>query len=180
MKYIPIIQRRIYGTLALLTNSDVLIKLAYEAYLKQLRMSGVVVGDKSQILNCKFSSSSKGDRFFIGSNCTLTNVSLLGHDASPTLFLNELQMKDELTARGSRRSYRKPIIIGNNVFVGWGAIILPGVVIGSNVVVAAGSVVTRDIPDGSVVAGNPAKIIKSIDSYLEKYKQLLADEPNNF
>jgi maltose O-acetyltransferase len=96
------------------------------------------------------------------------------------LYIPELHLKAELTASGSRRSYRKPITIGDNVFIGWGSIILPGVTIGSNVVVAAGSIVTRDIPDNCVVAGNPAKKIKNIESYIEKYKELLVDEPQNF
>lgn len=53
------------------------------------------------------------------------------------------------------------IIIGNNCWLGAGSIILKDVHIGNNVVVAAGSVVTKDIPSGSVVAGVPAKIVKS-------------------
>ena len=52
-----------------------------------------------------------------------------------------------------------PKQIGNNVFVGSGSIILPGVTIGNNVIVGAGSVVRTDIPDDSVVTGNPATII---------------------
>ena len=55
------------------------------------------------------------------------------------------------------------IIIGNNVWIGGGSIILKDVHIGDNVVVGAGSVVTKDIPANSVVAGNPAKIIKTIE-----------------
>ena len=53
-----------------------------------------------------------------------------------------------------------PIIIGNNVWIGGAAIILPGLQIGRNAVVGAGSVVTRDVPENTVVAGNPARVIK--------------------
>lgn len=56
----------------------------------------------------------------------------------------------------------KPIMIGNDVWIGGGSIIVPGVKIGNNVVVAAGSVVIHDVPDNVLVAGNPAKIKKSI------------------
>lgn len=57
---------------------------------------------------------------------------------------------------------KKKIKIGNNVWIGWGAIILKGVHIGDNSIVAAGAVVVRDVPANVVVAGNPAQIVKSI------------------
>lgn len=60
------------------------------------------------------------------------------------------------------------IEVMDNVFIGLGAIILPGVKIGSNVIIAAGSVVTKDVPSNSVVGGNPAKYISSFDKLLEK------------
>lgn len=59
--------------------------------------------------------------------------------------------------------YGKPITIGNDVWIGGGTIILPGVTIGNNCVVGAGSVVTKDIPDNSMAVGNPARIIKKLD-----------------
>ncbi len=58
-------------------------------------------------------------------------------------------------------SNNSPIIIGDNVWIGTGSIILKGVKIGNNVVIAAGSIVTKDIPNNCLVAGNPAKIIKT-------------------
>ena len=60
------------------------------------------------------------------------------------------------------------ITIRENCFIGFGAIILPGVTIGPNAVVAAGSVVTTNVPPNTVVGGNPAKVIKSIEDYAEK------------
>lgn len=57
------------------------------------------------------------------------------------------------------------IKIGNNVYIGNNALILPGVTIGNNVIVAAGSVVTKSIPNDVVVGGNPAKILKSIEGF---------------
>lgn len=65
----------------------------------------------------------------------------------------------------------KPIEVMNNVFIGCNSIILGGVRIGNNVVVAAGSVVTHDVPDNSVVAGNPAKVIETFDDYIAKRYQ---------
>lgn len=74
-----------------------------------------------------------------------------------------------------REVYRRPfgsagrVDIGNNVFIGMNSIILKNVQIGNNVVVAAGSVVTRDIPDNSVVMGNPAGVVMSLEDLYKKY-----------
>lgn len=57
----------------------------------------------------------------------------------------------------------KPVIIEDNVWVGAGSIILPGVTIGKGSVIAAGSVVTRDVPKHTVVAGVPAKVVKQLE-----------------
>ncbi|MCC8137119.1 MAG: acyltransferase [Clostridiales bacterium] len=59
------------------------------------------------------------------------------------------------------------IIIGDNVFIGAGAIILPGVKIGSNVIVGAGSVINKDLPDNSVCVGVPCKVIGTYDGYVK-------------
>lgn len=66
------------------------------------------------------------------------------------------------TERNSGKEYAKPIIFGDNVWIGGSAVINPGVSIGDNVVIASGSVVTKDVPNNVVVGGNPAKIIKKI------------------
>jgi len=64
--------------------------------------------------------------------------------------------------------YFAPIIIGDNVFIGNNAIILPGVRIGNNCIVGAGAVVTHDVPSNTVVGGVPAKTIKTMHEYSEK------------
>lgn len=64
--------------------------------------------------------------------------------------------------------YSGCIEVMDNVFIGCDSIILPNVRIGSNVIIGAGSIVTKDVPDNSVVAGNPARVISSFDHYIEK------------
>ena len=63
------------------------------------------------------------------------------------------------------------IKIGDNTNIGWNVIILPGVTIGKNCVIGAGAVVTKDIPDNSVAAGVPARVIETLDEYCEKVKK---------
>jgi maltose O-acetyltransferase len=60
-------------------------------------------------------------------------------------------------------AYGKPVTIRNNVWIGGRAIVNPGVTIRNNAVIASGSVVTKDVPENVVVAGNPAKVIQTID-----------------
>lgn len=100
----------------------------------------------------------------IGDNVVLApRVHILAHDAS---------MWDAI-------GYTKiaPVKIGNNVFIGAGTIILPGVTIGDDVVIGAGSIVSRDIESNSVAVGSPAKVIHRYDEYIEKTKQQLERNP---
>lgn len=62
------------------------------------------------------------------------------------------------------------VTVGDNVFLGVNAVLLKGVTIGSNVVIGAGSVVTRDIPGNCVAAGNPARVISTLEAFYEKRK----------
>ena len=58
--------------------------------------------------------------------------------------------------------YAYPIVVGDNVWIGAGVQVMPGVTIGSNVVIGSGSIVTKDIPSNSVAVGNPCKVIRQI------------------
>ncbi|ASN06302.1 sugar O-acetyltransferase [Virgibacillus necropolis] len=64
-------------------------------------------------------------------------------------------------------TYPSPVILGDNVWIGSSATILPGVTIGDNSVIAAGAVVTKDVPENTVVAGVPAKFIKKVSNNLK-------------
>ena len=161
-------------------KSDFLANSNYRELCLKLKRKGVTIGEKTMVYNTTFSHSSKGDKFVIGSNCTITGSTLLGHDASPAVFLPELEARPYPWLYGARSSYRDPIVIGDNVFVGVGTIILPGIKIGDNVIVAAGSVVTKDVPHNTIVAGNPAKPVGDIDTFKTKYRQKLSEFPERF
>ena len=98
----------------------------------------------------------------LGENVHITDgVKFITHDGGTLLFRDKIPDL-EVT---------KPIHVGNNVYIGNNAIIMLGVIVGNNVVIGAGSLVTRDIPDGVVVAGIPAKVIKTTQEYLDKSKK---------
>lgn len=87
-------------------------------------------------------------------------------------------------ARGVDNKYKnmdcfKPIIVGDNVMIGMDSIIMPGVKIGNNVIIGAHSVVNKDIPDGKVYAGIPAKEISTVDKFLNKLETAELFETKN-
>lgn len=95
----------------------------------------------------------------VGDDVTITHgVTFLNHDGGVAL----------LRKRHPDIELIKPITIGNNVFIGTHSIILPGVTIGNSVIIGSASVVTKNIPDNVVVAGVPARVIKSLGDYEEK------------
>ena len=154
--------------------------LQYNRMKFKYSQMGVTMGDNTVFYSVKVSRSNKGDKFFVGDNCVLTGCMLLGHDASPALFIPELQNHKEVFKRGARKSYVNPIRIGNNVFIGVGSIIMPGIIIGDNVVIAAGAVVTKDVENNSVMAGNPARFIKTTEDFIEKYYEVLKNNRDKF
>lgn len=98
----------------------------------------------------------------IGDNVHITGMcKFINHDGGTLIFRNEIPDL-EIT---------KPIVVGNNVYIGEETLILPGVHIGDNCVIGARSVVTKDIPANSVAAGVPCRVIKTREEYLEKLKR---------
>ena len=128
--------------------------LPINSYAKVL---GVKVGSNCRIYIKEFGSEPW--LISIGDNVTITSgVKLLTHDGSTWLIRDN---------RGRRYFYAK-VTIGNNVFIGVNSIIMPGVIIGNNVIIGAGSVVTKSIPNGLIVAGNPARIIGEFKNFEDR------------
>ena len=120
---------------------------------------GLKIGNNCTIHYDTILDPSHCDLIEIGNNVTFApRCQILAHDGS---------MK---TALGYTKIGK--VMIEDNVFVGAGAIILPNIHIGKNSIIGAGSVVTHDIPENSVFAGNPARRICSLDSFLDKHRKL--------
>lgn len=112
--------------------------------------SSIVIGDNVGISGSTICATTKitiGDNVLIGSGCLITDT-----DAHPISW-------EERKKENYKKTLKAPISIGNDVFIGARSIILKGVNIGDRVVIGAGSVVSKDIPNDSIVAGNPARPI---------------------
>jgi maltose O-acetyltransferase len=107
-----------------------------------------------------------GERVYFNFNCVVLDVCPV-HIGSFTLFGPAVQVYTPVhpldAALRRRQEFGRPVEIGPDVWVGGGAIILPGVRIGARAVIGAGSVVTRDIPEGVFAAGNPCRIVREVD-----------------
>lgn len=146
----------------LITKLKKIILGSREESVEDLKKRGVRIGENVAI----YTSDIDGGYGFlidIGDRVTITNATILAHDASTKRMLG-------YTKVGRVR-------IGNDVFIGYGSIILPGVTIGSHVIVGAGTVVREDVPEDSVVIGNPAKVICSMSEYIQKNKKRLDTMP---
>ena len=116
--------------------------------------SRIIIGNNVGISGSTINATTTitiGDNVLIGSGCLITDT-----DSHPLHWRDRLEEKNEFTARA-------PITIGDNVFIGARSIILKGVTIGEGSVVGAGSVVSKDVPPYTVVCGNPAKIVKTLN-----------------
>lgn len=107
-----------------------------------------------------------GNYVMFGPNVTIATA---GHPILPAL-------------REQVYQFNIPVTIGNNVWIGAGSVILPGVTIGDNSVIGAGSVVTKDIPANVVAVGNPCKILREISEHDRQYyykdRKIMLDDNN--
>lgn len=103
-----------------------------------------------------------GNGVFINFNCVILDVVAVtiedGAQIGPNVQIYAADHPRDAATRRTGFEFGRPVVIGRNVWIGGGAIILPGVTIAGDAIVGAGSVVTRDVPQGATVRGNPARI----------------------
>ena len=132
--------------------------------VKYWRSKGATIGDRCEI----YSSVSLGSEPYlitIGDHVRITSkVSFITHDGGVWVLR---EMNSELA---DVDKFGK-IVVGNNVHIGVGAVVMPGVKIGNNCIIGVGAVVTRDIPDNSIAVGIPARVIKTVAEYAEQHKE---------
>lgn len=128
-----------------------------------LRRKGVSVGKNTKLYNVEVDGCFP-HLISIGTDCCITHTVILAHDGSTQNIVGYSKLGR--------------VQIGNNVFVGYKSVILPGVAIGDNVIIGAGSVVTRDIPANSIACGVPAKVIGKYDEYVKKINQQFESSQN--
>ncbi len=107
-----------------------------------------------------------GKNFFANYNCTILDVAKvkIGDNCqmAPNVAIYTAGHPIHPATRNTAYEYGKEVTIGDNCWIGGNVVICPGVHIGDNVVIGAGSVVTKDIPDWSLAAGNPCKVLRRI------------------
>ena len=143
---------------------EFIYRLRGEYTTEKLMKMGMQVGKNFKRLNGVILDPAHCWLIEIGDNVTLApRVHILCHDASTKTFLNYTKIGR--------------VTIGDNVFVGAETVILPGIKIGNSVVIGANSTVTHDVPENSVVVGSPARVIGSLDEYLNKERNQMAASP---
>ncbi|CAH6887180.1 Acetyltransferase [Vibrio chagasii] len=157
LKHFPRNEMIFFGTLSCLLRR-LIVKFIFKSCGRGVNVNrGAYFGSGLNI--------SIGDNSSIGENCKIANDTGIGNDVmmapevlifSVTHETKEINLPMRIQGNKSPRSVR----IGNNVWIGQRAIILPGVTIHDGAIVAAGSIVTKDVCENEVVAGNPARVVK--------------------
>ena len=133
--------------------------------IKYWKKRGLVIGDDCSI-NPKAELGSEPYLIRIGNHVRINSgVHLLTHDGGCWVLRSDKGIPNSENIDRFGR-----ISIGNNVHIGTNAFIMPGVKIGNNVIIGCCAVVTKSVPDNTIVAGCPARVIESIDDYFNKHK----------
>jgi maltose O-acetyltransferase len=137
-----------------------------EERLRLLREQLAEAGDGSEVrppFHCDYGGNiSIGRGVFLNFNCVILDVMRVtigaGTQIGPAVQIYAADHPRDPAVRRSGKEFGRPVRIGSNVWIGGGAIILPGVSVGDDAIIGAGSVVTRDVPQGATVFGNPARV----------------------
>ena len=134
----------------------------WESKRKYLVQEGAQIGQGTR-LNCSvLAFGSEPYLISCGKDCLFAaDIHFITHDGG----IKVLNSLDKFSGKSMDKI--APIVIGNNVYIGMGAFIMPGVHIGNNSIIGAGAIVTHDIPENVVAVGIPAKPIETIDQYHE-------------
>lgn len=120
--------------------------------------NNIFFGDNCEVnMNCTFLDD---NRIVIGNNALIAPNVQIYTAFHPTNAADRFGPPQPDGSFAFCKTRTAPVIIGNNVWIGGGAILLPGVTIGDNVVIGAGSVVTKDIPANSIAYGNPCRVMR--------------------
>lgn len=144
-------------------------------YIAYLRRKGVRIGEHCEFFKpeTQFVDPSNPELIIIGNHVKISlECAILTHGFDYSV-LRELHTGEGFGSAG-------PVVIGNNVFVGMRAMILKNTTIGNNCIIGAGSIVRGVVPDNSVVAGNPAQAVMTIDELYRRYKAREVSEAKDF
>ena len=140
------------------------VRYSSDTYVKYLRNTGVKIGSRTTIFDPRTTiiDETRPWMISIGDDVQITSgVTILTHGFDWSVLKG---VYGEVLGSSGKVS------IGNNVFIGMKSTVLKGVSIGNNVIIGANSLVNRDIPDNCVAAGNPCRVIMSLDEYYKKRK----------
>jgi acetyltransferase-like isoleucine patch superfamily enzyme len=138
--------------------------MSSQKYIEYAREHGCTIGEGTQFFGEKSVDIGAASMIEIGENCVITNrVRLLAHTWDPAILRRRFGQTD-----APEESLTGEITIGDNVFIGENSIVLPDTSIGENTIIGAGSVVSNDIPPESVAAGNPCRVLMSLEEYNNK------------
>lgn len=153
--YYPKIKKSLFSTIEILDNSSVALgkNLILEKYvtLKSFGTGELIIKDNVYI--------NKGTTVVSHNKIVISEGVLIGPNVM--IFDHNHDREKELSNRGSQHYKSSPIYIEQDVWIGANSVILSGITIGKGSVIAAGSVVTKDVPENTIVGGNPARIIKN-------------------
>lgn len=144
------------------------IRPSHEKKVNYLRDKGAVIGEGTR-LNCTTTAFGLEPYLIkVGQNCLFAaNINLITHDGAIKV-LNSLNRFE-----GKMMDKIGSITIGDNVYIGMGAYIMPNTIIGNDCIIGAGAIVKGNIPEKSVVVGIPGRVVCSIDDYYERCKDKL-------